>query len=550
MRLFVCKHVPQTRSTVRTGLLLAALASGAAASAVPGFEDVSAQFHWERIWEPAVMGLGGAAWLDYDSDGDLDLFVTNSAGGANALFRNDGKGGFVDVASAAGVAGGAGHTGAAVADVDNNGTPDLFLTGAGSMFGAGISSRLYLNNGDGTFSDATESAGIDTTLSAMMPIFGDIDLDGYVDLFLTVPGNLLTGEMAPQMLYRNNGDGTFSDISASAGVDTAKGGCVAAFTDVNRDLRPDIVVGNCNALDLSGGAPLPIPGPWELWINQGDNTFVDAADAAGLNARPGFPMAMTVGDPDLDGDFDMFATGMGIDNPFAPGLLGEQVLFLNDAVAGYRDGTYSNGLGGFEWGWGASFADFDNDGDEDLATTGSVAGAVLSFLGEQGGPGRIFENDGTGALSATHNFGLQDLYTSGLAVADYDGDGFTDIAIVKTAFEIDTPEGVLSGDGRPVLLRNQGNGNRSVTVRLEGTASNRMGIGARVWLANRYGRQVREVSSGNSFASNSSPWLTFGMRDAWQGRVVVRWPSGTFEMFGVTAGGPVVTLTEGAGTPL
>ncbi len=442
--------------------------------------------------------------------------------------------------------GGEMHGGGTVGDFNGDGWPDLFAPGGGNAGDA-----LFINNGDGTFTDTSAISGIDIDAPAMMATFGDIDADGDVDLFHTSPGSFFTGILRPQKLYENDGSGHFTDISASAGIDTSKGACVAGFTDVNADNRADIMVGNCNALDVSSGTPFPVPGEWELWLNQGNNTFVDVADAAGLNVRPGFPMSLTLGDPDLDGDLDLFATGMGPNNPFSPGLLGEQVLFTNQGVAGYADHTHARGLGNMEWGWGASFADFDNDGDEELASAGSVATDIgFVFLGELGNPGRVYDNDGSGQLSPALNFGLQNQYTSGLAVGDFDNDGFSDLVIVKTAFDITTPDGPMVGDGRPLLLRNAGNANRSVSIRLQGVQSNRMGIGAKVILRTPDGRQVREVAAGSSFASNNSPWVNFGMGSAYRGRVIVKWPSGLIEAFQITASKNLLTLEEGTGFAL
>ena len=514
------------------------------------FENASALLGWERIDDPVSAHLAGAAWLDYDADLDLDLFIPNAPGGDNALFRNDG-GTFTDVADAAGVTGeGSGFSGALAGDIDNDGCTDLFLTGAGGFIGVGLPSRLYRNNCDHTFTDVTAGSGIDAGHISIMAAFGDIDNDGFLDLYVASPGNFFAGVLTPQKLYHNNGDGTFTDISATAGIDTALGGCVAGFTDLNHDRLPDLVVGNCGNLDSSGPQPFPIPGPWEMWINQGDLSFVDVAATAGLGGRDGFPMALTSADIDLDGDLDFFATGMGPTNPFAPGLLGEQVLFRNNGDGTFTDGSADAGLGGFEWGWGASFADFDNDGDDDLATVGSVVFGAFVFLDDLASPGRIFGNDGTGTFTPTQDFGLELDATSGLAVADYDGDGFTDIVIVRTAFETVTPGGTLTGDGFPVLMRNVGNGNRSMTLRLVGTASNRMGVGARVRVLTPGRLQTREVVAGSSFASTNSPWLTFGL-GRWRGALlVVEWPSGHNELFIRFARGRVRTLVEGTGFAL
>ncbi|MEN0062331.1 MAG: CRTAC1 family protein [Myxococcota bacterium] len=513
------------------------------------FEDRSAALNWERVNDPGSAHLGGAAWLDYDRDGDLDLFLPNAPGGDNALFRNDG-GSFVDVAGEAGITGeGSGFTGANAADINNDGCVDLFLTGAGGFIGLGRPSRLYTNRCDGTFEDTTPQSGIDANHLALMSAFGDIDNDGFVDLLVASPGDLTVGQLTPQKLYHNQGDGTFIDISELAGIDTARGGCVAGFSDVNDDGWMDLLMGNCANLDTSGPQPLPIPGPWEMWINQGDRTFVDVAKAAGLRARDGFPMAIALGDTDQDGALDLFSTGMGPNNPFAPGLAGEHVMFQNNGDGTYRDVTHASGLGDWEWAWGAAFADFDNDGDEDLVEVGSVAIGPLLFIDDLASPGRIHENDGEGNFSAALEFDLQRESTSGLAVADYDGDGYPDLVIIKTAFETLTPDGPISGDGHPVLLRNLGHTHRSITVQLVGTQSNRMGIGARVTSSSSIGVQTREVAAGSSFASTNSPWLTFGLGDDDTTELTVRWPSGLTERFVRPASTDLQILQEGTGEP-
>jgi len=524
------------------------------------FEDVSHLLDFERVDDlltvPIADRIGGVAWLDYDNDDDLDLFIANAPGGNNALFRND-KGKFVDVAVDAGITGDkSGFTGALAGDINNDGWIDLFLTGANGFMGLGRPSRLYQNNGDGTFTDTTATSGIVPNHLAAMAVFGDIDGDKYLDLFVASPGNFTLRTLTEQKLYHNNGDGTFTDISASAGINTSLGGCVAAFSDFNHDLRPDILVGNCgNLSNLDNPDPRthrPIPGPWELWINQGDNTFIDHADAAGLNIRPALPMAITAADFDLDGDLDWFATGMGLNNPFVPGLLGEQVLFnsFNDETFG--DATYSSGLGGYEWGWGASFADFDNDGDEDLATVGSFVTSLVILPTALANPGFIFENNGKGKFKEIINLGLQDQATSGLAVADYDNDGDTDLVIIKAAYNGTNILGeAVQGDGVPVLLRNKGNKNRSLTVRLTGTNSNPTAIGARVTVhARKMKPQVRELFAGSSFVSTNSPWLTFGLGKHRHAVIVVQWPSGLKEAFWGRASKKIKDLREGTGYPL
>jgi len=526
------------------------------------FTDESAILGFERLPAPPSEGLHGAAWLDFDNDRDLDLFIPAQPGSPNILYRND-NGTFLDVAVSAGVTGGTGHAGAVAADINNDGCTDLLATGTGGIGSPatnGTPHNLYKNNCNGTFTDITATAGITAPHPAMMAAFGDIDNDGDVDLFITSPGSFATG-LTPQTLYMNNGDDTFSDISVSAGIASSLGGCVVNFVDLDRDGYQDILLGNCNNLAFPSGvgaAPgIPIPGPWELWHNNGNNTFTDVANTAGLNVRPGFPMALTIADIENDGDLDIFATGLGVffgkpnPTPSEFGLLAEQVLFVNNGDGTFSDGTYSHGLGGYEWGWGASFADFDADGDEDIFQVGSMP-PVFGVLGSGlASPGHLFQNDGSGNMSNVDMFGLQDDFVSGLATTDYDGNGFVDVIILKTAHTFSNLFGqAFTGNGKPLFLSNNGNSNHSITVALKGTASNANGIGARVEAKTGNITRTKIVFAGTSFASDNGPWLTFGLGQHKFVKLQVTWPSGLIEKFNHVDANQLITLEEGTGIPV
>lgn len=519
-------------------------------------------------------GMVGAAWLDYDADGDLDAYLPNGKAGIAALFRNDGDGTFTNVAAEAGVANDKGSSGVVVGDIDNNGYPDIFLTGEGHFaFAEASPTVLYLNNGDGTFRDISEIAGVPGAKSSLGAAMGDIDNDGYLDIFIASPGHL---DVAPFMglpsgafggpaeqhenkLYRNRGpnqDGavTFIDISATAGIDDAMGACVVTFSDYDDDGWLDIFVGNCNEITLQ-------PVPWHLYRNNGPDddgniTFTDIADEVGLASGDGlgYWMATALADYDNDGDLDLFSTNFGAvrdaEDPFFDHR--RHALFRRDA-----DGTFTNvaaehDLADGPFAWGATFADLDNDGFQDLYFAGSMP--ILDAFGPgRGTPGRLFFNDRQGGLAeAPQDVTGGDLslrYTSGVARGDYDGDGFLDILVMAETVMDPEHQRVIDA-GKPVLLHNQGNGNGYLTVRLVGTDSNAMGIGARVHVTSGDLAQVREVQAGSSFASSESPWPTFGMGKHEEADITVRWPSGLHESFGIHATRQTVTLTEGQGTPV
>ena len=499
-------------------------------------------------------GLGGAAWLDYDADGDLDLFLTNGPGNDDGLFRNNGDGTFTNVAEQVGLANGKGSSGVVAGDIDNDGYPDLFVSGEGFLIGASQTpAKLYHNNGDGSFTDITDLSGVTGAESALSAAMADINRDGYLDIFVTSPGHIpfKTGPGTEQShenkLYLNNGDLTFTDISVSAGIDglysdptpgsnrlISEGACVVGFSDINRDDWVDIIVGNCNAFPLGPSTSPVRPTPFNLFKNNGDLTFTDMAQEAGLDI-PGFWMGLAFGDFNKDGYIDFAATSTGTLN----GL--PHVLMQNNGDGTFFDVAEDN-FAQTPFGWGITSADFDNDGDVDLFKVGSLP--LFGAIGAQGSPGQLlvnkrkkgFKNDSE-AMPVDLSFD----YTTGLASADYNGDGFVDMVIIRSPWQ-----GSLNG--QPLVLKNMGNRNRWLTVRLTGTMSNRMGIGARIEVFSR-GRkpQIREIRAGSSFASSESPWPTFGLARKRFAFIRVIWPSGLSEWFPAFHVKHIYDLVEGKG---
>ena len=306
-------------------------------------------------------GVGGAAWLDYDGDGFLDLYITNTRDAQNALFHNNGDGTFTNVAEQAGVTSETGNTAVVAGDIDNDGCTDLILAGDGGFQGNDPSGfRVYVNNCDGAFNDISETAGIDKPEVSWSLALGDVNNDGYLDLYAA--GFMATGISFDHRdrLYLNNGDRTFTDMTDEAGIEGELVTCSSRFSDYDRDGWTDIFIANCFWPESR----------IELLRNNGDGTFTDMAFDAGLVFSPsGHPLdydtdsrsALAFGDYDLDGDLDVFAPGR-TDKP----------MFRNKG-----DGTYTaigDGELGLEtsggYGFGphlaVSFADFDNSGYPDV----------------------------------------------------------------------------------------------------------------------------------------------------------------------------------------
>lgn len=489
------------------------------------FEDVSEIIDFPVLsFTVGGNGMVGAAWLDYDNDGWLDIYLTNGCNQDNGLFHNNRDGTFSDVSVQAGVAHGLGCNGVIAADINNDGFQDLFVTGEGGYQGdCARPVALYYNNGDGTFTDITASSGIVGPSTQFSAAMADINNDGFLDLFITGSGSQ-TGKGPANRMFLNNGDLTFLDISAVSGVDTDRGACATFFTDVNDDGLIDLFVANC--------VPFFPSSPIELFINNGDLSFTDAGVQAGLGAG-GYWMGVAPGDYDNDGDIDMFVTNLG------EGFSAWHALYRNNGDGTYTDVGLQAGVGMFEWGWGATMTDFDNDGYPDIF----FAGADPAFMigPGQGNPGTMLFNRGDGTFedhTTDMPTNLSSRSTAGVAVGDYDNDGFMDIVVAVDAFGADP--------GGPTIFRNLGNANNWITIKLRGTVSNRDAVGARVRLTANGMTQTKEIYAGMSFLSQNSMWLTFGLGSSPETEnIEIRWPSGLVETYDKPfAAGQVITLVE------
>jgi enediyne biosynthesis protein E4 len=500
-----------------------------------------------------TMGTG-VAWIDYDQDGLMDLYFVQSAATdiykpphplRSALYHNNGDGTFTDVTAKSGL-GGEGHygQGVAVGDFDNDGWPDLYVTGYGRAI-------LYRNNHNGTFTDVTAKAGVadEGGWSASAGWF-DYDKDGWLDLLVTnyiewsPKNNLYCGERNPgyrsycnpnnykgqkTKLFHNNHDGTFTDVSDKSGVGLPESkGMGVVLADLDNDGWPDIAIANDTW-------------PNFLFLNNHDGTFKDVSLISGMAASEDgkYEAGMGIDAADVNGDGlpDVYITHLDFEL---------NRLYLNNGDSTFTDATYASGIGAkarLLSGVAAKFLDYDNDGWVDiLQLNGAMLDNVSLYHSEVSykEPMIMFRNLGQGHFEMTSSqLGadfVRPIAGRGLATADFDNDGDIDIAVN------------VRGDS-PMLLRNDGaNANHWLEILLMGTRSNRDGTGAKLQLTAEGFTQVKQAEGGTSYMSASDPRIHFGLgKRAKIDSLVITWPSGQVDKLANVPVDSILAVKEGSG---
>lgn len=563
--LAVCLLLCAQNATSQGDTLEIAFEDGTEASGLRAFTLVSGSADKHYIFE--AMG-GGVCLIDYDQDGLLDVYLVNGgtvesfrngsdSGLRNALFRNQGDRTFRDVTQETGVAGnGSWGYGCSVADYDNDGWPDLYTTNYGPNI-------LYRNLGNGRFEDATTTAGVGDPRWSTGSAWADFNGDGSLDLFvanyieldrtnLPEPGSTEFGTMAggrgclhegvPVMcgpsglpgagdtLFRNNSDGTFTDVSQEAGVSDTEEyyGLGAMWCDFDDDGRPDLYVAN----DTN---------PNYLYRNRGDGSFEETGFLSGVavsaQGEEQSGMGVACGDYENKGEVAVYVTNFADDT---------NTLYRNEGGMNFLDTTFRAGLGPATIpyvGWGTFFFDVDNDGWLDLfVVNGHVYPQIDTSAGSQRYRQRsqLFHNLGTGRFQevAKDGLGVPPAVSRGAVWGDLDNDGALDIIITN----LDEPPTLLWNRVRPKL--------NFLTLTLTGTESNRDAVGARVRLRTGSQWQLREVHSGDSYLGSHDPRLHFGLGKAAQvDEIQIRWPSGATSVLHDVRANQFITLREPAPEP-
>ncbi len=496
----------------------------------------------------------GVAFIDYDNDGWQDLFLVNGTtldanphtAPCNRLLHNNRNGTFSDVTLQAGLARSGWGQGVCVGDFNNDGFDDLFVT----YWGQNV---LYRNNGNGTFSDVTERSGLASkeTRWGSGSAFLDYDGDGHLDLFVSNYINLdlktaplpgtgvcnyqgLPVNCGPQglpratnLLFHNNGDGTFRDVTASSGIAKAAPsyGLGVLVADFDNDGRPDIYVANDSEMSY-------------LFWNNGDGTFTDGGLEAGVatnhDGRNQSGMGVAAADYDGDGLLDILKTNFSDDLPNLYRNLGKRLFDEQTVNAGLV--SYSRLLG-----WGCGFLDFNNDGWQDIFY---VNGHVYPELNRINGPVKyrqpkvLYENLGNGKFRDVSGLAgpaiTSPVSSRGCAFGDFDNDGLTDI-VVNPINDV------------PQLLRcSSTTGNNWITLKLTGVKSNRSAVGARVRCVTGSRTQIDEVRSGGSFYSQNDFRIHFGLAKANRIDLLeIRWPSSKQDRFSDLPVNKFLKIVEG-----
>lgn len=491
----------------------------------------------------------GAAFFDYDADGDPDLYLVNGAPlpgditeeiPINRLYENNGDGTFTDVTQKAGVGDtGYGH-GCAVGDYDNDGNLDIYVTNYGS-------NRLYKNNGDATFTDVTEKAGVAEPRWSTSCAFADYDRDGYIDLYVVnyleynIDENPWCGikekdiraycepdnfKAQTDTLYRNNGDGTFTDVTKLAGIFNPTGkGLGVVWGDYNNDGHSDIYIANDSTENF-------------FFTNMGDGTFSEVGFMIGValneNGVAENGMGTAFGDWNNDGWLDLTVTNYADQT---------NTLYHNDGDGFFTDATSTTKTAKITYpylGWATAFVDIDNDGFGDIFVANGHLQDNLTELGLQGTYEQqnlllLNKKDGT-FTDVSNSLGpgmiLEDV-SRGATFADYDLDGDIDILVTNS----NTPPRLLRNDG--------GNRNNWLQIKLKATQTSSDAIGTRVMVTTGDLHQIREVQSGDGYLSQRELKLHFGIGDHDSvDKIKVRWVSGDIQIVEDVPANQILLLQE------